>query len=77
MRKSGIVFVAMLVVFGLLLASPAALLAAEHGGEEHGGEAVAEASDADVLNEAATALEAAGNADLAAKVRAIAEKLQG
>lgn len=62
------------LVFGMFVSWPLVALAAEHGGQEHGGEgAVAEeAGEAAVLNEAASALEGT-DAALAAELKAWAE----
>ena len=69
-----------LVAFGFLVVSPSALMAAEHGGKEHGGGAVKEhgsstvSGDVAILKEAASALKAS-RPDLAAKLEAMAKSL--
>lgn len=79
-RKSGLLGV--LLALGLAVASPQLLFAGEHGGSEHGGEAVeggqaegshgaAMADSSAVLTEAAGVLEKEGYADLAAKLKAM------
>lgn len=63
----------LVLVFGMLVGRPLVALAAEHGGQEHGGEGTAtETNEAAVLNEAASALEGT-DAALAAELKAWAE----
>lgn len=64
-------------VVGLVLGPSSAVVAQqEHGGQEHGGGAVAPASDYDAtILEAAAALEAS-NPDLAARLRALVEQAE-